>query len=60
MRHTSVARGQRGWNTHPEGGSIGFGGSPATGRRVRARLRRGSGIGIAASSASVWGWIGLV
>ena len=44
---TSVARGQRGWNTQPEGGSIGFGGSPVTSSRLRARFSRGSGIGIA-------------
>ena len=27
---TSVARGQRGWKTQPDGGLIGFGGSPDT------------------------------
>ena len=48
----SVARGQRGWKRHPDGGSIGFGGSPSSTIRSRSRLRFGSGIGIAASSAS--------
>ena len=43
----------------PSGGLIGFGGSPATTLRRRARFSRGSGIGIASSSAAVYGWIGL-
>src|SRR5262249_51194351 len=56
-RQRSVARGQRGWKRQPDGGLIGFGGSPRTGAaRVPRRAR--SGIGIASSSAAVYGWIG--
>jgi hypothetical protein len=54
----SVAYGQRVWKRHPEGGSIGLGGSPTTTARARLRLSRGSGIGIAARSPTVYGWIG--
>ena len=46
-----VARGQRVWKRQPDGGRIGFGGSP--GRRSRpGAILRGSGIGIAPSSAA--------
>ena len=38
---------------------MGLGGSPPSTARSRARLARGSGIGIAAISACVYGWIGL-
>jgi hypothetical protein len=41
------------------GGSIGEGTSPWRTIRLRARFSRGSGIGIAESSAPVYGWIGL-
>ncbi len=44
---------ERVWNGQPGGGSIGDGGSPPTTIRSRSRLRRGSGIGIADSSADV-------
>ncbi len=54
----SLAMGQRGWNLQPVGGSSGLGTSPL--RIVRRRLRVGSGIGIAESSASVYGWVGLL
>ena len=47
----------RGWKWHPGGGSIGDGTSPW--RISRFRGRSGSGIGIADSSACVYGWVGL-
>src|SRR5204862_3123945 len=50
---TSVARGHRVWKRQPEGGRIGFGGSPPITIRSRCRFSLGSGIGIAARSASV-------
>lgn len=49
----SVARGHRVWKRQPDGGLIGLGGSPETTRRSRERFCRGSGIGIADSSAWV-------
>ena len=50
---TSVARGQRVRNRHPEGGSIALGTSPRSTMRSRAALALGSGRGIAESSATV-------
>jgi hypothetical protein len=38
---------------------MGFGGSPETTCLTRLRFSCGSGIGIALSSADVYGWIGL-
>ena len=49
----STAFGQRGWNTQPEGGLIGLGTSPCTGRNTRPASTAGSGTGTAASSACV-------
>src|SRR5579884_974418 len=56
---TSVARGQRVWKRQPGGGSIGLGGAPGMTTRSRARFSFGSGIGMAARSACVYGWIGF-
>src|SRR3546814_614492 len=46
-----MACGQRGWNRQPGGGCSGLGMSP--GSTMRARLRAGSGCGIAEMSACV-------
>src|SRR5712692_2084436 len=53
----SIALGQRGWNLQPDGGLIGLGTSP--GRIMRSVLCFGSGIGIADSNATVYGWRGF-
>ena len=45
----STAIAQRGWNTQPEGGLIGLGTSPLTGRNARVSSTVGSGTGTADS-----------
>src|SRR5271156_2991308 len=50
VRQTPTARGQRGWKGQPGGGSIGLGGSPATGVRGRPLIERS---GTASSSIRV-------
>ena len=55
--HTLSANAQRVWKRQPDGGLIGFGGSPARGA---SRVRRdGSIAGMAERSARVYGWRGL-
>ena len=54
--HTSVAFQQRVRKRHPDGGSVGVGGSPSSTMRRRPRSISGSGIGAADSSAWVYGW----
>jgi hypothetical protein len=49
----STAIGQRGWNTQPDGGWIGLGTSPFTGRNLRPASTLGSGTGTASRSARV-------
>src|SRR6516164_11827071 len=49
----STAIGQRGWNTQPDGGLIGLGTSPFTGRNLRSASTLGSGTGTASRSARV-------
>ena len=49
----STAIGQRGWNTQPDGGWIGLGTSPFTGRSLRPASTLGSGTGTASRSARV-------
>jgi len=48
-----LKRGQRGWNEHALGGSIGLGTSPSS--KTRNRRFEGSAIGIALMSARVYG-----
>ena len=53
---------QRGWNTHPEGGSRGLGTSPGRtrcSRPPRPSSSAGSGIGTASSKALAYGCIGV-
>jgi hypothetical protein len=51
VRHTASAKGQRVWKRQPEGGSIGFGGSPVIGGS--SMRRAGSIDGREASNALV-------
>ena len=53
-----IAFGQRVRNTQPDGGSIGEGMSPGSSCSTLWRSTRGSGTGMADSSASVYGWPG--
>ena len=53
LEHIGCAFGQRGWNRHPEGGSIGDGTSPVRMMRCRAAAASGSAAGAADSSATV-------
>src|SRR5579859_1044751 len=53
--HRACAFGQRGWNRHPGGGSIGDGTSPASMIRCRSAAASGSAAGAADSSAVVYG-----
>src|ERR687888_505079 len=57
-RHRSIAIGQRGWNTQPDGGLSGLGTSPRSTTRSRRASSSGSGIGTADSSARVYGCSG--
>ena len=60
MRHGSITSVQRVWKRQPDGGAAGTGCRPAA-RCARARVdARGSGTGIAESSASVYGCFGRV
>src|SRR3989304_6567 len=54
-RHSSTAMGQRGWKTHPAGGSTGLGTSPRRMIRWRSASTTGSGTGTAERSAWVDG-----
>ena len=47
------------WNRHAAGGFAGLGRSPCTRIALRVRSTSGSGIGIADSRVSVYGWSGL-
>src|SRR5205823_12619938 len=58
--HTgNCARGHRGWNRHPDGGSIGEGTSPSRMIRFFWAAMSGSGMGTADSSAPVYGCFGF-
>lgn len=54
VEQTSVASGQRVWKRHAAGGSIELGTSPLRITRGRAAFSRGSGTGMADSSACVY------
>src|SRR5690606_18803944 len=56
VEHGSNTSGQRVWKRQPGGGSIGDGTSPSSGTGFRGA--RGSGTGLAESSARVYGWRG--
>src|SRR5690606_31982027 len=56
VEHGSNASGQRVWKRHPGGGSMGDGTSPSSGTGWSGA--RGSGTGLAESSARVYGWRG--
>ena len=56
---SAIAIGQRVWNTHPAGGRSGEGTSPVRMMRSRVRSSSGSVIGIAESSALVYGCSGF-
>ena len=56
--HSALAIGQRVWKWQPDGGLMGLGTSPSS--LIRLRPTRGSGIGTADSSASVYGCSGLL
>ena len=56
----SVARGQRGWNRQPGGGSIGLGTSPVDDDPLAlAAVRSGRGSAPPTAARPVYGWIGF-
>ena len=51
--HSSTVKGQRVWNTQPEGGFAGLGGSPLRMKRLRCLSNLGRGMGTAEMSDCV-------